>query len=179
MWHSSFLFQLLWNVNIQYLLLGYSWDLINHSDGCFNTILMPADRRTESSSHTGCESFPRFRKNKEVESIFLSLNHYIQVRRDRCQLLECVSLTVSFLQPRICFTRNVVRLKIQRIIRTMPWFMIEIFTTKNTDSFCLWSSTSKTQRQQWQLRVENLCSTFPSGDLHFMYFIRYTCLTGP
>lgn len=45
MWHSSFLFQLLCNVNIQYLLIGHSWDLINHGDGRFNTVSTPADCR--------------------------------------------------------------------------------------------------------------------------------------
>jgi len=33
-WHSSSSWlQSPWNINIQYLLIGYLWDLINHSDG--------------------------------------------------------------------------------------------------------------------------------------------------
>lgn len=48
----SFLFQLQWNVNIQYLLIGYSWDLINHSDLCFNTVIQIPVTKAASFSHT-------------------------------------------------------------------------------------------------------------------------------
>lgn len=43
----SFLFQLQWNVKIQYLLIGYSWDLINHSDLCFNTVIQIPDTKAD------------------------------------------------------------------------------------------------------------------------------------
>lgn len=81
MWHSSFLFQLLWTVNVQYLLIGYSWDLINHRDGRVYTILSLTDYRAVSSSHTGCESLwlPKKKKQEikqEVAETYLSLNHY-------------------------------------------------------------------------------------------------------
>lgn len=62
LWLSSSLFQLQCNVNIQYLLIGYSWDLINHSDGCFYTVSRLTDYRAAGSSHTGYESLWLSRK---------------------------------------------------------------------------------------------------------------------
>lgn len=110
MWHSSFLFQLLWNVNIQYLLIGYSWDLINHSNECFYTVLRLTDYRAVSSSYTGCESFSLSRKQISAGSwkmTYLSLNHHY--------ILWMAVVSDVFIAFGVCFPPTVLRKKKARI----------------------------------------------------------------